>query len=61
MLEQMAKAFNEWMRLYIEEPERFRAGWVSIKEFLQETETGAEPSYGSVCARYFQGLLDEVS
>ena len=59
-IEEMAGAFNEWMRRYIEEPERFGREWRTINEFLQEEARGKKPSYGSSCAHYLQQLVDEI-
>lgn len=49
-----AQAFNEWMRRYIEEPERFRREWESIEQFKAE---GANPTYGDRCAAYLAELM----
>ncbi len=50
---QYAKAFEEWLRRYHEEPDRFKA----------EYPTGAsgERSYGVTCAAYFARLLREAA
>lgn len=57
--EQSVYAFNEWMRLYIEEPDNFLHTWTSIKEFQEEEESGEEPSYGKDCTRFLLKLVQE--
>ncbi|HEV7285198.1 MAG TPA: hypothetical protein VGN75_10100 [Kaistia sp.] len=47
--DQMAAAFNEWMREYTEEPEKFEAEFRTVAEFLA-TPSGEAPSYGATCA-----------
>lgn len=39
-------AFNEWMRLTIEEPERFLQQWQSVVAFQSDEMHGKAPSYG---------------
>jgi hypothetical protein len=56
----MIAAFNEWMRRYIEEPDRFRREWETVGEFIQERGQGKPPSYGQVCAAYLQQLIAEI-
>ena len=56
----LAQAFNEWMRRYTDEPEKFRQQWRDIKEFLAENAAGQEPSYGQSCAEYFTSILDGI-
>ena len=57
----MAAAFNEWMRRYIEEPDRFDREWQSVGEYIQETSEGKTPSYGESCAAYLSRLIEELS
>ena len=52
----IAEAFNEWMRLYTENPEKFQRDWQSVHMFLEEKQAGKEPSYGEACAAYLQQL-----
>lgn len=59
--EQMARAFNEWMRRYTEEPERFRAEFQTVAEFLSEMAQGKEPSYGESSAAYMERLSAELA
>lgn len=54
--EQMAAAFNEWMRLYTEDPAAFEAEFQSVGRFLAEKAEGREPSYGEQCAAYLEQL-----
>ena len=57
--DQMVKAFNEWMRRYIEEPERFEREFQSVDRFLKDEAEGQEPTYGDSCARYIEELVAE--
>lgn len=58
--EKLAKAFNEWMRRFEQEPERFESEYASVKAFLQDEAAGREPNYGQSCAAYLTRLLEEV-
>ena len=53
-----ANAFNEWMRRYLEDPARFLREWEEIEHFKLEEKIGQEPSYGEVCAKYLEDLLN---
>lgn len=44
---ELAKAFNEWMRRYIENPEQFEAEFRSVKSFEVAAAKGEEPDYGT--------------
>lgn len=57
---QMAKAFNEWMRRYTEDPDAFEREFVSVNSFLAEASDGREPTYGETCSAYMQKLASEV-
>jgi hypothetical protein len=49
----MVVCFNEWMRRYTEEPERFAHDARTIQTFLMEDALGGtEPSYGQNSAAY---------
>lgn len=54
------RAFNEWMRRYTEEPQRFEREWESVHRFLAEQAAGQEPSYGASCVAYLSQLLSEL-
>lgn len=56
----MIKAFNEWMRRYIEEPERFSREFQEVVQYNTDVEDGVEPSYGLECAAYLQSLMNEL-
>lgn len=56
----MPKVFNEWMRRYTEEPEKFGREFEAVVEFLREQAEGHEPSYGEKCAAYMQQLAGEL-
>lgn len=57
---EMAKAFNEWMRRYIEEPERFAHELKSVRAFEKAEAEGQEPDYGTDCTSYLCAILREV-
>ena len=59
--EHLAKAFNEWMRRYIEEPERYEREITTVLSFLQDEQSGVEPSYGARQAAYLNHLLSEAA
>ena len=51
-----AEAFNEWMRRYIDEPERYRREMSEIKEFLASEADGKTPDYGERCSAYLESI-----
>lgn len=57
----MIRTNNEWMRRFIEEPEKFSREFQSVQEFLTDEAAGREPSYGETCAVYQFKLLDEMN
>ena len=59
--ETMAKAFNEWMRRYIEEPETFKAEFRTVIEFQQAEANGKEPTYGDNCTAYLCRIAEQLS
>lgn len=58
---EMAAAFNEWMRRYIEEPDRFSREWQDVMEFEGDRFDRKEPSYGSDCAAYLLKIHGELT
>jgi hypothetical protein len=56
---EMAQAFNEWMRRYIEEPERFAHELKSVRAFEKAESEGQEPDYGADSTSYLCAILDE--
>jgi hypothetical protein len=58
---QIAAAFNEWMRRYIEEPERFERELLCVRAFENETLHGHAPSYGTECADYILQIAGELA
>lgn len=56
----LALAFNEWMRRYTEEPERYAREYQTVGVFLAEQAAGRTPSYGEECAEYLQRILREL-
>ena len=57
---QMAKCFNEWMRRFIEEPDRFAREFEMVNQFLADAQDGREPSYGETSAAYMAQLAKEM-
>jgi len=55
------KTFNEWMRRYIDEPDRFSREFQTIQDFLTDENAGREPSYGETCSAYQFKLLEEMN
>lgn len=56
----LALAFNEWMRRYTEEPERYAREFETVGLFLAEQAAGRTPTYGEECAEYLQRILREL-
>jgi len=54
--ETMVKAFNEWIRRYIEEPGEFEVEFQTVIEFLRANANGEEPTYGDNCTAYLHEL-----
>lgn len=52
--------FNEWMRRFTEEPEKFQAEFKSVGKFLQEDAAGKEPGYGRHCTEFLAFLDDDL-
>ena len=57
----MTRTNNEWMRRYIEEPEKFSREFQEITDFLAAESEGREPDYGERCTAYQFKLLDEMN
>lgn len=55
----MPQAFNEWMRRYTDEPEKFEAEFQTVGAFLAEKYQGREPSYGESCTTYLKKIMTE--
>jgi hypothetical protein len=56
----LIKTQNEWMRRYIEEPEKFEAEFKTVIQFISEDSAGKEPSYGERCTAYMEYLEKEL-
>lgn len=52
-------AFNEWMRLYTEEPSKFEQMFETATRYLREVAEGKEPSYGEACDEFMTRLVAE--
>jgi hypothetical protein len=53
-------ANNEWMRRFIEEPERFLRDWQIIEKFKAEEACGREPSYGEKIIAYEESIVADM-
>lgn len=58
--EQMVAIWNEWLRRYIEEPERFKHEFLTILEFIRAEGDGRTPTYGEECLAYMKTLHIEL-
>ena len=58
---QVARAFNEWQRRYIDEPHSFMAEHEMILEFLTAESDGVEPSYGDQCVAYLKKIAADLN
>lgn len=56
----MALIFNELMRRYIEEPERFYREWQVVSDYQASVNAGTEPTYGSECAALFTKIAADL-
>lgn len=57
---QMVKAFNEWMRRFIDDPKAFDAEFQMVNTFLADEAGGREPTYGETCTAYMTKIAAEV-
>lgn len=53
---EMTACFNEWMRQYTEDPEKFEATFRTVMEFLENTKGSKEPTYGQSCTAFMKKL-----
>lgn len=56
----MALAFNEWMRRFTEEPERFEAEFETVGRFLNESRDGI-PSYGETATQMLHSIAADLA
>ena len=56
----LAAAFNEWMRRYEKEPERFEHEYRTLKKFRDEYDDGDELSYGPTSVEYLRKILGDL-
>jgi hypothetical protein len=56
----LARAFNEWLRRFTENPEQFEHEWETVHKFLEERNNGEEPSYGDECAEYLLSIIADL-
>ena len=55
----LAAAFDEWLRLYVEEPERFKREWQVVLEYVGDRGARLSPRYGRACAAFLLSLLEK--
>ena len=55
----MQRAFNEWMRRYTEEPEKFEAEFRTVNRFLEESK-GGEPTYGERATALLESIANDL-
>lgn len=60
-ISEISAAFNEWMRLFTEDPTKFEHEWQTVDQFLTETMSGREPSYGDASAAFLLRLMGKES
>ncbi len=58
--EQMASSFNEWMRRFTQEPDRYQREFETVSYFLQQLNGGFVPTYGAWCAGYLETISREL-
>ncbi len=54
--ERLIAAFNEWMRRFTEEPEKFRHEWEEVQRYVAEQADGT-PTYGQQALAYLEDCL----
>lgn len=52
----LVRLFNEWMRRFIDEPEKFEREFEAVKTFLEQEQNGFPVTYGQSCAAYLFSL-----
>lgn len=57
----LGAAFNEWLRRYTENPEKFAREFQTVAEFQKQTAAGVEPDYGQSSIDYLTKLVVELS
>lgn len=55
-----AEAFDEWMRLFIEDPESFRREFQDVTKYLEDKKTDQDKvtTYGEECAAFLAKLME---
>jgi hypothetical protein len=53
-------ANNEWMRRFIEEPERFEREFQTVDRFLTEKRCGKVPSHGERIVAYEESIVADL-
>jgi len=58
-LRTMSEAFDEWMRRYEEEPEKFTREFQEVRSFVEEGGREGKPtSYGVTCEELLRRLME---
>jgi hypothetical protein len=55
-----SNGFNEWMRRFVDDPERFEHEWQTVHRFCKEKKKGKEPTYGENSCRYLAQIEKEL-
>lgn len=56
----LADAFNEWMRQYIEDPDGFEREWITVQRYMEENATGEDVTYGDQCVALLQKIMGQA-
>lgn len=56
----LATCLNEWMRRYIQDPQRFEAECTAVLAFIKDQHDGVEPDYGTSGAAYLQQIAADL-
>ena len=56
----LIRGFNEWLRRYEDEPERFEHEVKTLKQFRADEAVGDEPEYGRDCVPYLHKILCDL-
>ncbi len=57
----IASAFNQWMRDFIDDPEKFAKQEQDVANFLAEENGGERPTYGERCSRLLQVYYERLA
>lgn len=60
MHKNLARLFNEWMRRFIDEPEKFARDFETVQLYLAQASKGEPTTYGDACTAYLNVLAAEL-